>query len=178
MVGETCIHEEIRLQGLSNREFLLLYNHAISSHFQESSLFLKQMRLLFGGIDEEAPGTVDEQLRKFPNDVKYFTDAQINAQLRYWRRKLEGKTGVTEGRIWDQRRAAACKGSLGIAARRCSMDNKLWELWCSCMDVGQSPTLEQVFMWFQRQFWHSVSQKHPDPTERSRAFCELRKLNG
>ena len=77
----------------------------------------------------------EDPLYGFPNDVVYLTPQQIAAKMsvsrRFWK-KLSPESR------WDQKRADACLGRLGVVAKRCSMNDRLWVLYQSAKDAPLS----------------------------------------
>ena len=84
-------------------------------------------RLKKAGKDRErAFKWQEDPFYDFPNDIVYFTRDQVENKIAVSRRfgnKIELR------RRWDSERGQACLGRFGKVARRCSMNDKLWEIW-------------------------------------------------
>jgi len=70
-----------------------------------------------------------DPLFDFPNDVVYFTEEQCDQQIKYWSKVSSLRKDIPVKALWDEKRKKACLGGFGDAARRCSMNNDLWEMW-------------------------------------------------
>lgn len=68
----------------------------------------------------------EDPLYGFPNDIVYLEKKEIEQKTAISRR-FAGRMRP-EAR-WDRERGEACMGRLGIVARRCSMNDKLWEIY-------------------------------------------------
>jgi len=136
---------------------------------------MQQIGLLVGWKPKGKPR--GDSLENFPNDVDYFGEEQIRNHLKYWKRILSKNNNVKDiGRIWDDRRASACRGEMGQAARRCSMDDRLWMMYINSVKVGTEPDMGLVKHWFSIQYYSSKAKTHPDKEERDKAFATLRAL--
>jgi hypothetical protein len=97
--------------------------------------------------EDEARG-YDYALRKqedplfdFPYDLVYFTPAQCDGKIAVTR--AFGLKIPPEKR-WDEQRKTACLGKLGIVARRCSMNDRLWSVWREARESGARLSLDKV----------------------------------
>jgi hypothetical protein len=83
----------------------------------------------------------EDPLYDFPNDIVYFTREQIENKIavsrRFWN-KIEIR------RRWDSERGQACLGRFGKVARRCSMNDKLWEIWRQAAAKKVTLSLEDI----------------------------------
>lgn len=85
--------------------------------------------------------------RKFPHDVQYLTAGQaadlvlLSSQLLAAKRRRGEELSLRERIwLWDEERMRACLGS-DIVAKRCSMDDYLWEIFRSYRSMGIELTL-------------------------------------
>jgi len=80
-------------------------------------------------IKDDKKPTIDVNKKKqdflydFPHDVEYPTESMIRDNLKYW----EDFEGEITPAYWSSERADACRGNLGMIARRCSVNDLLWQ---------------------------------------------------
>ena len=82
-----------------------------------------------------------DPLFAFPDDITYFNPSQIGNMLGVSRRF---GPKMTPEKRWTQERADACSGKYGRAARRCSMNDKLWRLYQISKKRGLPLTLPDI----------------------------------
>jgi len=99
---------------------------------------------------------------EFPNDVKYFDREQVKEQIRYWNGIAKAYKEKHPYVVWDKIRGESCLGEHGIVAKRCSMNNDLWELW---VKSGQKMTIEELGVAFKNLKYFEMIQKYPDRAE-------------
>ncbi len=82
-----------------------------------------------------------DPLYEFPNDIIYFDRQQIEQKL-----KVSGRFGnkMISETMWNTERGQACLGRYGGVARRCSMNDRLWEIYKEARHKSVSLTLEQI----------------------------------
>lgn len=80
-------------------------------------------------------------LAGFPNDIVYFTHQEIIDKLAVSQMLWKKMEPLSR---WNTLRGNACRGKLGIVARRCSMNDQLWNLWIRSKEVGSELTLDKV----------------------------------
>jgi hypothetical protein len=109
-----------------------------------------QVRMAGGKIeDEEENNTRKRQaeawqhdpLAGFPDDIEYFTRGQCQNKIAISKRHGEK---WPPGMLWDTYRMNACLGNHGRAARRCAMNDVLWERYCQAVQKGSPLQLETV----------------------------------
>lgn len=83
----------------------------------------------------------EDPLYGFPNDIEYFNKGQVESKMavsrRFWNK-------MAPERRWDKERGMACLGRFGAVARRCSMNDRLWEIYTEAKHKGVKLTLENV----------------------------------
>jgi len=91
-------------------------------------------------------------LENFPNDVVYWTEQQINGEMMLSKMRAhsiatkpmsEELRRRTKRKIWDEARKAACLGN-DVVAKRCSMNDCLWEKYTTVKAAGGTMTLKEV----------------------------------
>ena len=123
-------------------------------HYMQRRIFkdMERQATAMWGYDPKAKGRalkqkqlaekwLEDPLYGFPNDIEYFTRKQIGDKIGITKRF--GNRMAPERR-WDEVRARACIGRMGAAARRCSMNDKLWSIWNRSRAKGVTLTLETV----------------------------------
>lgn len=83
----------------------------------------------------------DDPLYGFPNDISYLTAKQVADKLEV---TMQLRDKLAPQKRWDRERGTACLGRHGLAAKRCSMNDKLWSLWLKSKWKGRPLTLNQV----------------------------------
>ena len=101
----------------------------------------------------------EEILDEFPNDVKFFDREQVKQQQRYWSGLSKEYAKRHPYRVWDKVRGDACLGLYGDVAKRCSMNDDLWELWSKS---GQRLTMPELRMFFERLKAFEKIKKYPN----------------
>jgi len=111
-----------------------------------------QIRLMWGETpDEKASKALKQKelaerwqkdpLYGFPNDIRYFTRDQAMQKVKITERFGEK---IAPRSRWGMERVRACVGELGIVARRCSMNDLLWDTYSRAKHEGVELTLDTV----------------------------------
>lgn len=88
--------------------------------------------------EKEALERVKNPLKDFPYDIKYLSQSECKSKVEISAR-FEGK--IPKEKIWDKFRGDSCLGKHGIVAKRCSMNDVLWERY---VKHGDALTLEEI----------------------------------
>jgi hypothetical protein len=156
-----------------------LYRTAVETKIAEIAQFASKAGMILGGAKgadkkhDKSGGSFDGN---FPYDVEFFGPKQCQEQIEYWNRIKKRRGSIDRARGWDRYRADCCLGKYEKEARRCSMDNELWPLWLDGVESGNKLTLQQVYNMVEIKKYRSMSEKHPDPAERAKAFEKLKVL--
>jgi len=111
-----------------------------------------QVRLMWGESPEETADRTSSQrelaemwqkdpLYGFPNDIVYFTRSEAMQKVKVTQRFGDK---IAPRSRWDMERVRACMGELGLVARRCSMNDVLWEKYLQSKQQGVRLTLDTV----------------------------------
>ena len=106
-----------------------------------------QIRMLGGNVDDEnetvseeekAMKNLDNPLKGFPNDIEYFSKKKCLDKI-----DISNHFGdkIVPEKRWDQFRMEACLGQHGLVAKRCSMNDVLWERY---IKYGDKLTLNDI----------------------------------
>lgn len=81
---------------------------------------------------KEAEERLQNPLKDFPYDINYLTPALCKNKI-----EISGryKGRIAKEKIWDKFRADACLGKHSIVAKRCSMNDVLWDRYTKYRDV-------------------------------------------
>lgn len=139
-----------------------------------------QIRLMWGEVpSDKAKASMEKKelaekwqedpLYGFPDDIGYLDSRHVGIKLRITKRF--GEKLAPEKR-WDQERADSCLGKRGVVARRCSMNDALWEKWRQSITEGNPLRLETVRKMVQCDILRSklyppgwTDDKSPPPSE-------------
>lgn len=107
-----------------------------------------QVRLAGGTVPEDeedletAKARAEEKLhnpmKDFPNDINYLSLDACKRKVEI-SAKFEGK--IEKDKIWDMPRMNACLGKYGIVAKRCSMNDILWDRY---LQHGDALTIDEI----------------------------------
>ncbi len=89
--------------------------------------------------------SVKKALQGFPNDVTYMNEDSIKTLL-----SMSNK-GV-KARPWDLKRAKAHRGDFGIAAKRCSVSQELWQKYLIYEQANKEVSLQLVKVWAEMEW--------------------------
>lgn len=83
----------------------------------------------------------EDPMYGFPNDIEYLTPEQVSQKIAI---SVRFKERVLPEKRWDSERGDACLGKMGVVARRCSMNDKLWGLYKEAQRKGAALTFDHV----------------------------------
>lgn len=135
----TCSDWDLSLYGLTRPLFLKFVKIASTDDYEREKRLYNVLGLLITGepVIKDAKTsnsnyiknkTVNVEAKKkdilydFPYDIAYPTEKVIRANIKYWK-EYEGEPTID---MWDAERADAARGSFGVIARRCAINNLLW----------------------------------------------------
>lgn len=137
----SCQDFNLELYGLTRPLFLEFVAIASKDDYEREKRLYNVMGLLLTGepiIKDSAQKSsylqnnkVNVEAKKkdilydFPYDVQYPAEKLIRDNLKYWAGKKEEEI-ENELEFWDDKRANAARGKLGVIARRCSINGLLW----------------------------------------------------
>lgn len=114
------------------------------------------MQAAFAGVNlDEAEGGTDDPEKKlkmaeaklknplvdFPDDVKYLNAADCDVKIRLTN---DPKLCLPFKQKWNSYRKDCCLGEYGKAARRCSVNDTLWERYLASAQAGRPISLEVI----------------------------------
>ena len=169
---EVCSGYDLKLEGLTFKQFTAFYKTALEQEYED----LRRLAAMHGAelpplhknpeTDEELARVKDnDPLLNFPFDVIYLTSQQCDEQILYYDMLDKRGVEVEPFRVWDNRRKEACLGD-DMAARRCSMNNVLWEAYCknpsmSLSDVKRKIQFDITKSKLYPSGWHNYTQPPP-----------------
>jgi hypothetical protein len=83
----------------------------------------------------------EDPLYGFPNDIVYLSRQEIEQKMAVSRRFAEKMKPETR---WDRERGETCIGRYGTVARRCSMNDKLWEIYQKAKQRNVTLNLDEI----------------------------------
>lgn len=83
-----------------------------------------------------------DPLYGFPNDITYFSRTEAMQKVKITQRFGDR---IAPRDRWDMERVRACMGELGTVAKRCSMNDVLWEKYLQSEREGVRLTLDTVW---------------------------------
>lgn len=92
---------------------------------------------------EEVTHKIEDPLKDFPHDVKFFTESQmLKLKEAAEMQSKHFKNPLPPHRMWTPERIKACRGEFGIVPRRCSVNDSLWGRYLDYKNRGIEMTLD------------------------------------
>lgn len=82
-----------------------------------------------------------DPLYGFPNDITYFSRSEAMQKVKITQRFGDK---IAQRSRWCMERVRGCMGELGIVAKRCSMNDVLWERYLQSKREGVALTLDTI----------------------------------
>ena len=129
---KTCKEFDLELYGLTRPQFVRFVRETSKELYEKEKRLYNAFCLMITGnlfIKDDKKPTIDVNKKKqdflydFPHDVEYPTETMIKGNLKYW----EDYEGEITTAYWNSERADGCRGNLGMIARRCSVNDLLWQ---------------------------------------------------
>jgi len=132
-----------------------------SKPWDESTLAKTNSKELSEFRKKKVEEKIADPFKGFPNDVNYPNPHKIAEYAKFFR--ITSKIGLTNPlAMWDEERQAAALGQNGVLAKRCSVNDNLWNLYKKTPGL----TLEGVLKRMKAQYYLSKYNLESDPQQR------------